>query len=247
MASIFLGVTCNSNDADGGEILVFAATSLTDALDEVISDYEAANSVDVLVSYGGSQALAQQIDAGAPADVFISAGQFPVDFLKSRQINLIRRTDLLSNELVLVARRGNIDIAGLEDLTSEAIRRVALASPDLAPAGLYAREALVNLGLWDSLQRKLIFGADVRAAMAYVETGNADVAFVYQTDTAISSSLEVIDIVPVASYSRIIYPAVLLPGGGSAGSAQDFFGFLSSDKASSAFDAHGFTVLPGEN
>ena len=209
---IVTGVACGSSDHSNENVLVFAATSLTDALDQTIADFEAQTDSTILVSYGGSQSLAQQIVSGAPADIFISAGKFPVEFLEIRQVAIRSKIDLLSNKLVLVTEGSNT-ISDLSELTSDSIKRLAIANPDLAPAGAYSRESLVNLGLWDDLQIKMVFGADVRATMAYVESGNADVAFVYQTDTTISKGLTMIDAVPTDSYSQIVYPILLLERG----------------------------------
>lgn len=241
---MFISAGCGAGGGPGAgdkDVLVFSATSLTDALDEIISEFEATGGGEVLVSYGGSQTLAQQIANGAPADIFISAGRFPVDFLDDREVESQKREDLLSNRLVLVVGRGRPEIKDLAELESDEVGRVALAAPDLAPAGGYAKESLVSLGLWDALQRKMVFGADVRATMAYVESGNADVAFVYRTDAAIAGGLEVIDVVPVDSYPQIVYPALLMNG--ASNTAVEFFRFLSGERASAIFDARGFIVL----
>jgi molybdate transport system substrate-binding protein len=246
---IVTGVACGSGDHSNENVLVFAATSLTDALDQTIADFEAQTDSTILVSYGGSQSLAQQIVSGAPADIFISAGKFPVEFLEVRQVAIRSKTDLLSNKLVLVTE-GRHAISDLSELTSDSIKRLAIANPDLAPAGAYSRESLVNLGLWDDLQTKMVFGADVRATMAYVESGNADVAFVYQTDTTISKGLTMVDAVPTDSYSQIVYPILLLERGENnktEGTADGFFNFLSGNKASGRFQASGFTILSSGN
>lgn len=242
---LLAGTSCGSANSGNSEILIFAATSLTNALDEAIAAYEARNTVQVLVSYGGSQTLAQQIATGAPADIFISAGRFPVDFLEEREVGMLNKTDLLSNRLVLVTEKNGPNLNDLLDLTSDKVGRVAMAAPDLAPAGGYAKESLVNLGLWDELQSKMAFGADVRATMAYVESGNADVAFVYQTDAAIAGGLEVIDVVPIDSYSKIAYPAVLLSGGDNPAAATEFFDFLNGEEALRILVNHGFSILEG--
>lgn len=234
---------CSPGSADNDEVLIFAATSLTDALDQAIANFETDRDIDILVSYGGSQALAQQIVAGAPADIFISAGKFPMDFLDMREVAMKDRTDLLSNKLVIVSEGNDIAITEMADLTGEDVRRVAMAAPDLAPAGAYAKESLNNLGLWDELQQKMVFGADVRTTMAYVESGNADVAFVYETDAATSDDLVVMDVVPVDSYSKIVYPAVLMGRSSDNEAAGSFFEYLNSKEASSHFKTRGFTIL----
>ena len=248
---IAAGFACGAGNRSSERVLVFAATSLTDALDLTIADFESQSDSTVLVSYGGSQSLAQQIVSGAPADIFISAGKFPVEFMEERQVGIRNKTELLSNKLVLVTRDSSFAFSDLTELTSDSIMRLAIANPDLAPAGAYSRESLINLGLWGALQAKMVFGADVRATLAYVESGNADVAFVYHTDATISEGLTVIDAVPTDSYSQIVYPALLLDRGENSnnneGAADAFFAFLSSNESSSRFQASGFTILSIEN
>ena len=194
---------CTGNPKDDDELFVFAAVSMMNALEEIIDIYEQETKTEVVVSYAGSLVLAQQIASGAKADIFVSAGDGPMEFLRERSL-IADETPLLRNKLVVVTKlryEGN-DIRELGDLTK--IRRVAIADPDLAPAGHYAREALQSTNLWESLMPRLILGTDVRTTLGYVETGNVDVALVYATDAAVASTLVALDVVPVDSYSDII-------------------------------------------
>ena len=240
---------CLSLTARGGEgeLLVFAATSLRDPLTEVSERYESESGVKVNLSFGGSQSLAQQVASGAPADAFISAGMGPVEFLEEG--GMVSDADslrLLGNELVVVARAGTDGIDSLESLASEAIGRLALANPDLAPAGAYAEEALRSAGVWDGLQGKLLLGKDVRAAMTYVEVGNADAGIVYRTDALSSDTLRVAHPVDPALHSTVVYPAVAVKGSSSPGETSEYLEFLSSEEAMAVFRRFGFSGPPAE-
>jgi molybdate transport system substrate-binding protein len=232
--------------SDRGEVLVFAATSLTDALEEARREYARQEDVDVKVSvsYGGSQALAQQIAQGAPADLFISAGEFPVRFLVDRGLVDGPGTAIVSNTLVAATRRGGVQLAALDELNTDAVQRIGIATPDLAPAGAYAKETLSNLGLWAELQPKLVMGADVRVTLAYLEAGNIDVALVYRTDARTSSDVVVLDIVLPETYSPVVYPAIIVRGSERTREAGDFLAFLRTDAASAIFSRHGFGPPP---
>lgn len=226
------------------ELLVFAATSLRDPLTQVSEIYEIESGVNVNLSFGASQSLAQQIASGAPADVFISAGRGPVDFLEERGLASVPGSHslrLLSNELVVVTRDISGEIDSLESLASGGIERIALADPALAPAGTYAEEALRSAGVWDGLQGKLLLGKDVRAAMTYVEVGNADAGIVYRTDALSSDSLEVVYSIDPVLHSTIIYPAVSVNGSSSTGDASGYLEFISSEESISVFRRFGFS------
>lgn len=233
--------------ACGGErdLLVFAATSMRDPLTEVSREYEDDSGVNVDISFGASQSLAQQIASGAPADVFISAGTAPVDFLEAGDLTSndgARR--LLGNELVVIMLAESEEISSLGSLTSGAIKRLALADPSLAPAGAYAREALQAEGVWDDLQGKLLFGKDVRAAMTYVEVGNADAGIVYRTDARSSDSLKVVHAVEPTLHSAIVYPAVAIDDSSNREEVADYLDFLSSDEVTDVFRRFGFSQPP---
>ena len=222
-------------------LLVFAATSLTDAMREIEEDFESDGRADVLLSFGGSQSLARQIASGAPADLYISAGTGPVEFLEAEGVPLSYAVDLLTNRLVVVSRKGATRPQSLADLARSEFGRIALADPDLAPAGMYAREALVDQGLWDAVEPKLIYGSDVRVTLTYVETGNVDAALVYATD-ARSTDLAISEVVPTGAYSRIVYPAVIVDRSSNKPLARRFLDFLQSKEAGEVFTKHGFVT-----
>ena len=222
-------------------LLVFAATSLTDAMREIEEEFESDGRADVLLSFGGSQSLARQIASGAPADLYISAGAGPVEFLEAEGVRMSDAVDLVTNRLVVVSRKGAAGPESLADLAGSGFGRIALADPDLAPAGMYAKEALVGLDLWGAVETKLIYGSDVRVTLTYVETGNVDAALVYATD-ARSTDLVVSEVVPTGAYSRIVYPAVIVDESSNKPLARRFLDFLQSEEAGEVFTKHGFVT-----
>ena len=238
VVALLLSLACGFEDRSD-TLLVFAATSLTDAMRDIVDEFESEGSANVLVSFGGSQALARQIASGAPADLYISAGAGPLEFLEAKGVPFSDAVDLLTNRLVVVSRRGIARPESLESLAGSGFGRVALANPNLAPAGMYAREALLGLGLWDAVEPKLIYGSDVRATLTYVESGNADAALVYATD-AWSTDLAISEVVPAGAYPPIVYPAVIVGDSSNKPLARRFLDFLQSQGASEIFTRHGF-------
>ncbi len=239
-AAVFVGCSGESS-RDREELLVFAAMSLTDAFDEAVALYERENDVDVQISYAASQALAQQIASGAPASVFVSAGAPPVQFLRERGL-VEAESQLLTNKLVVVTNR-SLEERSPVALTSSRIERVAIAAPDIAPAGAYGREALKAAGLWESLQEKIVTAPDVRAAMAFVESGNASVGIVYATDAVIAKGLETVDIFPHDSYGPIVYPVVTVTSDERKDATDAFVQFLTGAAAGEIFRSHGFEPI----
>lgn len=225
-------------------LLVFAASSLTDAMEQLGEVYQAQQGVRVDFNVGASNALSQQIARGAPADVFIAAGVQPVDRLEAEALVLPgTRRDLLTNRLVLVVPVETArHINSLEDLRETDVL-LAMADPDLAPAGQYTREALVNLDLWQALESRLVYGANVRTTLGYLESGNVGAALVYRTDAAISDQVQVVVTLPGESYSPIRYPGVVLTRSENQQAAEAFLEFLSSPEAAQVFSELGFTPV----
>ena len=186
--------------------------SLTDALTEVSQRFGTVQNVKVYCNFAGSSTLQRQIEKGAPADVFIPASPKQIDAL--RGAGLIyedSRRAILSNRLVLVAPVNSpLAMTDVGTLAQDSIRRIAIGEPNSVPAGIYGREALAQLGVWDAVQAKLIPAADVRSTLAYVESGEVDVGVVYQTDAAISKKVRIIYHIPDSSHTPIVYPAVVL-------------------------------------
>ena len=237
-----VGLSC---DSESQTLRVSAAVSLADALNELGQHFEQNQEADILFNFGGSQTLAQQIVRGAPADVFISAGHFPMDVLeKNEMIELKNKVDILSNELVVIAARGSdLSLRSFKDLTGANIETIAIADPGLAPAGRYAQEALTNLGLWDVLMDKLVFGADVRVTMTYVSSGMVDLGIVYRTDVYAVTKVDVLLAVSDEIHTPIVYPVAMLNHSSAKAKAKEFISFLKSDAALRVFAKHGFKQI----
>jgi molybdate transport system substrate-binding protein len=224
-------------------VLVFAAASLKNALDEVAAQAP----VMAVASYASSSALARQIAAGAPAQVFISADLAWMDYLEQR--NAIRkdsRRNLLGNRLVLIAPAGSTVQASIAPRFPLAqllgSGRLALGDPGHVPAGRYAKAALESLGVWRSVQGRLAPAENVRAALALVARGEAPLGVVYATDAAAETKVRVVGEFPQGSHPPIVYPAALTTRGGGPQAAA-FLAFLGSPAARRIFEKHGFTPL----
>ena len=236
--------SCSVRGGADDELLVFAATSLTDAMSEAATEFEATNGAKVEISYGPSRALAQQIARGANPDLYIAAGQPPMDSLQESGLvaedGIVR---LLSNKIVLITAPNAPSIASIDELPDAELGRIVLPDPEIAPAGNYTRTALQNLGLWERLLPRIVFANDVRATLSYVQTGNADAGFLYRTDAAIADDVRVLDVVPTESYPDVVYPAAVVQNADNSKGAQAMLEFLRSDSAKEIFHRHGFTPL----
>lgn len=238
---LVLGLTLRFNAAE--EILVFAAASLTDALKAISTEYQKTSADQIRFSFGASSMLARQIEEGAPADLFISAHEEKVHQLELKgMVKPGSRAALLSNTLVIVtAADAKTPLQSPRDLL--ALRRVALAETRTVPAGIYARQYLTQLGLWDSIQPKVVPVENVRAALAAVESGNVDAAIVYKTDALISSRVRIGFEVPHDDGPRIVYPACALRSTRHPEAALKFLQHLQSPSAGQVFARYGFIVL----
>lgn len=226
------------------ELFISAATSLAGVLDGVVDAFkEEQPYIEITVNYGGSGVLSQQIHQGAPVDIFLSADQMRMNLLEEQ--DLIRsetKTDFAENRLVLVGEKDNkIKIQSLEELPSLDTSSIAIGNPDSVPAGNYAREALISSNAWGELTDQFIFAKDVRQALAYVESGNADIGFVYYTDALKSDSTEILLEIDASLHTPISYPAAVMANSTSSIEAGEFIDFLESDTAKEILETHGFT------
>lgn len=241
--------TAASTDAPSAEeteLTVSAAASLTDALGELKALYETAHpEVTLSFNFGASGALQQQIEQGAPADLFLSAATKNMQALVDKGLVQEQR-NLLKNELVVVVPSdGAAPVAKLEDLSGDAIKKVAVGIPESVPAGGYAKDALTAAGLRDSLQGKLVQGKDVRQVLQYVETANADAGFVYKTDALSSGKVKVAFAVDPAQYKPIVYPVGVVKATKHADAAGRFYEYLQTPEAVAVFVKYGFSAAAG--
>lgn len=226
-------------------ITVSAAASLTDALASAAEAYGRAGNGSVRFNFGGSNALARQILDGAPADVFISADEAQMDVLdKASMVLAGSRVNLLANQLaVVVPNDRKRTMASMRALTNPAIKRIAIGDPDAVPAGVYTRQYLESIGLWNMLQPKMVPSPDVRVALAAVETGAADAGIVYRTDARIATRATVAYVLPVNEGPRIVYPAAIVKTSRQPEEARRFLDFLRSEHGRTIFERFGFAPL----
>jgi molybdate transport system substrate-binding protein len=222
-------------------LLVSAAISLSDALQEIEQAYTKAGHAAVRFNFAGSNVLARQIVNGAPADVFISADEAQMDYAAERgAIDRQSRFDLVSNRLVIVTPRGSArSIADAAALAHA--RRIAVADPAAVPAGVYARQFLEKAGIWDRLRERLVPLGNVRAALAAVESAAVDAAIVYESDAATSSRVDVSFVVTGSAAPRIVYPAAIVAQSKNRDAAAKFLAFLRSAEAAAIFRKYHFS------
>lgn len=246
-AALILIGTIGARPAFAGDVLVFAAASLRNALDNASHAYEKAGGATIRVSYAASSTLARQIESGAPADIFISADtKWMDDVAKHGDIQSGTRFNFLGNRLVLVAPVSNpvkVDIKpGFPLAKLLGNGHLAMADPAAVPAGIYGKAALENLGVWASVEGKIARAEDVRAALLYVERREAPFGIVYQTDAAADKGVRIAGYFPPGSYPTIIYPIALTASTKNPDAAK-FLAFLHSAKAKPYFETQGFSVL----
>lgn len=233
--------------ADAGKtVLVFGAASLTDVLDELGHAFTAQTQLQVKSSLAASSALAKQIEAGAPADVFFSADLEWMDYLQQR--NLLRpgsRHDVVLNRLVLIApadSKISLKIApGFDLLKALGDGKLATGDPDSVPVGKYAHTSLAKLGVWDSVSSRIVRAENVRSALAFVARGEAPLGIVYETDAKVEPGVKVVGVFPENSHDPVTYP-VAATTGAKPDTAQ-YLAFLRSQAAKTIFESYGFAVL----
>lgn len=245
-------VPAGAESARAEDVTVFAAASLKTAMDEIAPAFAAATGDRLVVSLAGSSALARQIQAGAPADIFISANQSWMDTLEREGlIQPETRRDLLANSIILIAHGRDakeavigpdLDLAGLLAEAPSGPGRLAMALVEAVPAGIYGKAALVSLGLWDDVAPSVAQADNVRAALALVATGEAPYGIVYATDANAQDNVSVVGTFPADSHPPIVYPAALTTDAVSP-AASRALAFLRGETARAAFRRQGFVTL----
>jgi len=246
MAAAIVALMLPAAATRAADLTVFAAASLKEALDEQVARFEADTGSRVAVAYAASNALARQIEAGAPADVFLSADVDWVDYLDKRK--LIRpgtRADLLRNRLVLIApadSRAALRIAPGFDLAGAlGSGRLAMANPDSVPAGKYGRDALLALDVWARVEPRVARAENVRAALVLVARGEAPLGIVYATDARAEPRVRVVDTFPEDTHEPIVYPVAIVATSRSP-YARRFVDSLVSPAARVIWARHGFAM-----
>ncbi len=229
-----------------GAITVFAAASLTNALQDLGDAFTKETSIPVRFSFAASSALARQIENGAPADVFFPADLEWMDYLQTR--NLLQRQsrrNVLGNKLVLIAPADSTVKLKIEPhfhlVEALGKGRLATGDPDSVPGGRYAKEALTTLGIWNEVVDHLVRADSVRSALAFVDRGETPLGIVYETDAHIDKRVRVVDVFPANSHLPIVYPIALTTA--ATADAAKFVAYINGPAGDLAFKAYGFTVL----
>jgi len=231
--------------APAATVTVFAAASLTDALQALAATYEPQSGDKIVFNFAASGTLARQLGAGAPADLLFFADEAHADVLAHKGLLLPgSRRDVLGNALVLITPLDHPGVTSPAGLTNAACQRVALGEVKTVPCGAYAKTWLVTHGLWPAVAPKVIPCDNVRAVLAAVETGNVDAGMVYQTDALISHQVKVACTITGPSAPIITYPLARLKDSPEPAAAQKFAAFLESDAALTVFKKYGFLPPP---
>ncbi|MCH3916314.1 MAG: molybdate ABC transporter substrate-binding protein [Spirochaetia bacterium] len=248
---MLLGLVClTAGFAQGAteektELLVSCAASLTDCMNELKSTYMEKNpQVTITCNYGSSGALQQQIEQGAPADMFFSAGLKQMTALQDKKLmddSTVKH--ILENNVVLIVPENGKKLKSFDDLKAASVEKVGIGDPKSVPAGQYAAQVFTNLGLDDALKGKLVLAKDVREVLSWVETGNVDAGVVYSTDAQLSKKVVVCAVAPQDSHKRIIYPVGLTKDCKAPEAAKAYEDFLFTDEAAKIFAKYGFSVL----
>lgn len=246
VALLACGAACAAAPPTGRPVTVFAAASLTNVLQKAGDDFTRATGVPVRLSFAASSVLARQIEAGASADVFVSADQEWMDYLDQRGlIDKATRRNLVGNRLVLVAPADSplqLKIApGFAITAALGNGRLATGDPDSVPVGRYARQALTTLGVWNDVADRLVRAEDVRHALMFVARGEVPLGIVYETDARMDPRVRVIDTFPNGTHLPITYPVAATKGSGP--DAGRFADYLRSEAGRATFESFGFTVL----
>jgi molybdate transport system substrate-binding protein len=247
VVSLVLSVSAQGAVAQTRPVLIFAAASLKNALDDISAAWTRETGRKVVISYAGSNALAKQIEAGAPADIFVSADLDWMDYVASKGfVRSGTRVNLLGNALVLVAPKDSNAPIGIRpgfDLAAAlGAGRLAVGHVDAVPAGRYAKAALEKLGIWNGVKDKVAQAENVRAALLFVSRGEAPLGIVYRTDAASDPGVKIVADFPAETYPPIVYPVALLNDSQNP-DARAFLDFLRSGPAKALFEKQGFAVL----
>jgi molybdate transport system substrate-binding protein len=243
---VFAAASFLTKPARASDVTIFAAASLKNALDDAVKRYEAKTGRKIVVSYAASSALARQIEAGAPADIFLSADlDWMNELEKKNLIDAASRQTLLGNTLTLIAPKDSTvafpmekNLPLLEALGPDG--KLAMANVDSVPAGRYGKAALIYLGVWDKVAARVAQADNVRAALSFVAKGEAPLGIVYGTDAKAEPEVRVVGAFPEESHPKILYPIALVAR--ARPEARDVLQFLLSPEAAPAFEAQGFSM-----
>jgi molybdate transport system substrate-binding protein len=243
---LFLFVSLNTWATNNvTELYIAAAISLKDALTEIQANYQQKKpNIKIHLNLGSSGSLQNQIEQGAPADIFISAASKQMDALDEEKLLVTKtRKNLLGNQLVLIVPKDSkLGIGDFTDLISDKVGKIGIGAPEPVPAGQYALEVFKKTGIWEKIQGKLVLGTNVRAVLAYVETGNVDAGVVYRTDALTSDKVKIAAVAPRDTHKPITYPVAILTNARYPKEATKFITYLTGREAKSIFRKYGFVI-----
>ena len=226
------------------ELIVFAAASLKDVLNDMKYAYIAEHpNVKITYNFGGSGMLQQQIEQGKPSDIFFPAGKAQMKALQDKGLILNDSVKtLLGNKLVLITPRNGNGFTSFEDLRKPSVRKIAIGDPKTVPAGQYALQTFERLNLMDAVRPKLIYGEDVRQVLSMVENQVAQAGVVYSTDALNNSYVQISDVASYDTHDAIVYPVGIVKASKQQRLAQNYIDFLMSDSGNKLFKKYGFVV-----
>jgi molybdate transport system substrate-binding protein len=228
------------------ELNVSAAASLTDVLTAINNLYMEKNDyVTIVANFASSGILQQQIEQGAPADVFISAAAKQMDALqKGGLIINDTRQDLLKNKIVLVVPSDStLTISGFMGLLNDDVKHIAIGDPEFVPSGIYGKQAFEILGIYEQIQAKLVLQIDTPHVLGFVESGSVEAGIVYSTDAALTDKIKIVANAPDEVNSKIVYPVAVIKASKSIDAAKAYIAFLLSDEAKAIFEKYGFSMV----
>jgi molybdate transport system substrate-binding protein len=224
-----------------GEVHLSVAASLKEAINELSDGFAKSNpGVKFLKNFGASGALAKQIESGAPVDIFISANQEWMEFLKNKQLADTASIGVFAYNSLVVAGNPAKKATGMGELGK--LDKIAIGSPKSVPAGEYAMEAMKRAGIEKQLEKKLVMARDVRDCLMYAERGEVDAAFVYRTDALQAKKAKILFTVPQKFYPEVVYPEALTVAGSKNKEAVAFFRYLHSKDAKAVLSKYGFLL-----
>jgi molybdate transport system substrate-binding protein len=243
VAGLLLAMSSLAGAQPSREVVVFGAASLTDVINELEKAFTQETGIPLKTSFAASSTLARQIESGARADVFFPADEEWMDYLQSRQlIRAESRKDVVGNKLVLIAPADStlqiLINSGPEFAKTLGSGRLATGDPDSVPVGKYAKAALMNLGAWETVEKRLVRTENVRSALAFVARGEVPLGIVYLTDAHLEKKVRVVGIFPPETHPPIVYPIALTSV--ASPEAAQFIRFVTSPLAREIFVKHGF-------
>lgn len=252
LAVLLIFTGCRQSEQSGAapeqnvEILVSAASSLTNAFEEIGHIYEAETGHEVYFNFGGSGVLQLQIERGAPVDVFASAGQQQMDVLESQGliVEKTRRNFIRNVLVVIVPENSELQLELFTGLGSHELERIALGNPKTAPVGQYAKQSLINLNLWNKLKHKLIFAENVHQVLYYVARGEVAAGIVYASVAAMAESeVTIAAKAPKSAHDPIIYPIAVLKRSENKTAAKQFIDLVLSKRGQKILMSYGFNSV----